>query len=67
MPYIYTTQNETLTGDLSIIPNKYHELALEQRRNTIKAHQFKWLCPSLIVGISECIMYELDKDELKKN
>lgn len=67
MPYIYTSQNKTFTGDLSIIPNKYHEWALEHRINTIKAHQFKWLCPPLVVGISECIMYELDEDELNKN
>ena len=67
MPYKYVTINGTIVENLSIIPNKYHEIALIQKNNTILAHQLGMLCPPTIVAIGESIMYELNNNELNNN
>ena len=67
MPYKYVTINGTTIGNLSIIPNEYHEIALIQKNKTILAHQLGMLCPPTIVNFGESIMYELDNNELNNN
>ena len=67
MPYKYITPNGTIVGNLSIIPNKYHEIGLIQKNNTILAHQLGMLCPPTIVSFGESIIYELDNNELDNN
>lgn len=61
MPYKYITKNETKIGNLSIIPNKHRLVAKNQKKSTILCHENGWFCPPIIVGIGECIIFELDE------
>jgi hypothetical protein len=57
MHFIFTNNHLVTHGDISIIPTKFRNFALEQKNNAILANNFGWFCPPVVVGIGQTIQY----------
>ena len=57
MYFIYTNTNLKIQGDITVIPNKYRDYALQQKNKAITADNIHYYCPPMIVDINISIQY----------
>ena len=62
MAFLYTNVKRVTYGDISIIPDKYKNDALQQKAFVIQ-HHHRDLCPPLAVDIGHSIQYYISKKE----
>ena len=62
MAFLYTNVKRVTYGDISIIPEKYKNAALQQKEFVIQ-HQHRGFCPPVAVDIGHSIQYYISKKE----